>query len=59
MKAKVTFWWFGGLGIGVWRSVYPHGPLWSFAIGPLTVLVGFTSSPGAKTGLDLNSEPPA
>lgn len=33
-----TFWWFGGFGFGLWRSVYPQGPIWSCAIGPLTIL---------------------
>ena len=30
---KFTFWWLGGFGFGVWRSVYPQGPIWSAAIG--------------------------
>jgi len=36
-----TFWWFGGFGFGLWRSVYPQGPIWSFAIGTLTVIFRF------------------
>ncbi len=36
-----TFWWFGGFGFGLWRSVYPQGPIWSCAIGPLTILFRF------------------
>jgi hypothetical protein len=36
-----SFWWFGGFGFGIWRSIYPEGPIWSIAIGPLTVLMRF------------------
>lgn len=42
---KTTLWWFGGFGFGVWRSVYPQGPIWSIAIGPLTILVRFIPTP--------------
>lgn len=34
---KWTVWW-GGFGLGVWRSVYPEGPIWSVAVGPATFL---------------------
>jgi hypothetical protein len=31
-------WWWGGFGFGLWRSVYPQGPIWSVAVGPVTIL---------------------
>lgn len=27
----------GGFGLGLWRSIYPNGPIWSFALGPVTI----------------------
>ena len=41
-----TWWWWGGFGFGVWRSVYPGGPIWSFAFGPVTLLVGAVQNLG-------------
>ena len=35
---KWSIWWWGGFGFGLWRSVYPQGPIWSVAVGPLTIL---------------------
>jgi hypothetical protein len=43
---RVTWWWFGGFGFGVWRSIYPKGPIWSFAFGPVTLLVRFKQKGG-------------
>ena len=39
-----TWWWWGGFGFGAWRSVYYEGPVWSFAFGPVTLLVRFKTS---------------
>ena len=34
----MTFWWWGGFGFGLWKSEYPFGPVWSLALGPVTIL---------------------
>ena len=53
MSERVIFsvWWFGGFGFGLWRSVYPQGPIWSLALGPATLLFRFRnlrSEPAGK-----------
>lgn len=44
-----TVWWWGGFGLGLWRSVYPQGAIWSCAIGPVTILARFPKSSGCSS----------